>query len=119
MTERKEGFWWVRIGDAWECALLERRAVYSAGSDRGYRLEDVEEWGPYLGTEPQPATYASHRTEAIEVVKARVTAALGRMIMDDPKLNADFIACVTSATKPVEDDVTRPLMVILAEDEDD
>jgi hypothetical protein len=68
MSERAEGFWWVRWanqGPDWEPALFKGGRLYSfLGCGSSVSLERAEgrldwqppivEWGPYLGTEPLP-----------------------------------------------------------------
>lgn len=73
MTERAEGFWWVRArgrsrkdyshGDRGEWCVVSVRGgdVYWPGDDIGEPValnvryyEHEVEWGPYLGTEPTP-----------------------------------------------------------------
>ena len=52
-TGRKDGFWWVRMfEDRWRTAEVTGNAVQVVAHSALYTLEDVDEWGPYLGAEP-------------------------------------------------------------------
>ena len=62
MTERAEGFWWVRWGGDDEVVKVERVSgrllVMIPGVEECYELADAEQnlfqsWGPYLGKEPE------------------------------------------------------------------
>ena len=63
MTERAEGFWWVRYGGDWTVVLVEphyskkwqqvRYPGVEEASDMAYAEQhEIREWGPYLGKEP-------------------------------------------------------------------
>ena len=90
MTERAEGFWWVRIRATWESLPRSWRILWYSGEslmthdprDGGEFVtmrERVEEWGPYLGKGPeddQRLVEANHRAQRAEqqVMRERVEA---------------------------------------------
>ena len=49
MSERKDGFWWVRVFDEWTVAQVDGARLHMIDWE-----DDIkpDEFGPYLGTEP-------------------------------------------------------------------